>query len=70
MNVGEHQMLQFDWSILVTCENLIRGSGIMAHIWTCIPIFWRVRTKIKLFEDIYNLLHHIIPLTIVDAIPY
>ena len=27
MNVRRHQMLQFDWSICVTCECIIRGSG-------------------------------------------
>ena len=32
MNVGCHQMLQYDWSILVTCECIIIGSGIMYHI--------------------------------------
>ena len=31
VNVGGHEMLQFDWSTLAKCECIIRGSGIIIN---------------------------------------
>ena len=52
MNVGGHQILQFDWFICVTCECIIRGRGIM-HFIPCVHDISKSISPINIYIYIY-----------------